>query len=479
MTSQLTPAGLTIPTQEELTEQIKQGFKDKFGVDFNTDDESVAGIIADVFGSALVDSWQTVGDVYASQDPAQSIGKQQDDNYALVDVIRIEDSKSEVVCQVVGDNGVVLPAGQIVNVDSTQNDFDSASIFTFDQANAQSVVYQIDSPIIVGFNYVVTIDGATFSHIAAPADTVDIVSNAISAQIDADPDLTSSYSAGPQTFDATHVNPLVDFNSSTSANISIIKITGLLKFESQEIGPIAAPADKLINIKKPITGWDSCINPESADLGTFRESDTAYRVRRNRSLLITGRSTLGALQANLLQLVGVSGVKIFENVLDVVDQFGLLPHSIQVVIDGGDDQEIGQTILDINTGGIATNGNVVVNAVDVNGNFQIVRFIRPTLVNVYVEVTYTPDPNQITPENVVDLIKNSVVQFGNSLGDDKNVIPQHFCRPIYEAVPDGILNLVIGMSLNALGPFLPDEIVIDRDKKSFFDNANVAVIEAP
>ena len=103
------------------------------------------------------------------------------------------------------------------------------------------------------------------------------------------------------------------------------------------------------------------------------------RLRREQSLQVTGAGTLPSIVARLQDDVsGVTTVKGYENRTDVIDVSGRPPHSIEMVVEGGDDQDIIDTLWLVKGGGIQTFGNTSGVAVDSNGNNQTLYFSRPT-----------------------------------------------------------------------------------------------------
>lgn len=64
-----------------------------------------------------------------------------------------------------------------------------------------------------------------------------------------------------------------------------------------------------------------------------------------------------SIRSYLLQHVeNIISVNVYENYTDTVDSEGRLPHSIEVIAEGGKDDDIAYGILARRAGGIQTNG---------------------------------------------------------------------------------------------------------------------------
>lgn len=211
------------------------------------------------------------------------------------------------------------------------------------------------------------------------------------------------------------------------------------------IGVINAVTNSLTVIKSPIYGWASVTNEQPMVIGKLRETDQALRLRRRGSVSKGNRNMTEALWAALSDLQGVVEVSVLENATPLKDSRGLPPHSIHVVVLGGDDLEIAQTIWISKTGGTVLAGEQVIEITDQMGNAQSIRFSRPTPVPVKIEVSITPkagwnySTSNIIKKVLVDWI-NKEIQVG-----------------------DELINSSLYTPLNELGGFVINNIKLSRD----------------
>lgn len=151
--------------------------------------------------------------------------------------------------------------------------------------------------------------------------------------------------------------------------------------ESVNTGPIAAPINQLVEIASSVLGWEQVINPFAAELGQIVESDISSRRRRRQTLALQSVSLIEATISRLYDLDGVRSLSYRENVGDaplVIDGITLVPHSIYVCVDGGEDTAVASALLETKSGGSAWNGSVILNLVEPSsGQIYEVKFDRP------------------------------------------------------------------------------------------------------
>lgn len=192
--------------------------------------------------------------------------------------------------------------------------------------------------------------------------------------------------------------------------------------QAEDTGPVYAAINTLTVIETPVSGWNSITNNAAADPGRNVETNSAFRIRREATVRLSGAANVDAIAADLLEVDGVDDVLVMQNVNDVVTN-GLEPHSIWVVIwDGAtadaDSNTIADTIFDSKAGGIATNGNtliVVEDSMEVDHN---VYFDRATQLTLYVEVDVVGDNNYAGNNAVQTAIQDlaSAYEISNGLG---------------------------------------------------------------
>lgn len=196
---------------------------------------------------------------------------------------------------------------------------------------------------------------------------------------------------------------------------------------AEKPGAILALPNSITTISKPMRGWHSVNNPQASTLGAPVESNTKLRQRQALSTAIPSRSYTEGILGALFSLDGVSRCKVYENKKSIEDANGLPPKSLAVVVAGGDDQLIAETIRVKKAPGCDLYGNTTV--------------IRPTVYGDPVSIEYWR-PNQVVVGLKIEL--HTTIDYTVEIGEQ-----------IKSAIADYINQLDIGdrISLNKL--FVP------------------------
>lgn len=218
---------------------------------------------------------------------------------------------------------------------------------------------------------------------------------------------TTFVSAGPVAYDVSGLTGDVTFDyriktGNKSGTAEMQNAEAAKGGESGTLAPIKAVeagADGNVGtnaisvLPDPPTGVESVTNPAATVGGTEEETDEELRERTTTEITSGSRASASALIGAVSSLDGVTSNSIFINDtgLDNTGSGGLPDHSFELVISGGNDQEIGQTILDTKAAGDTAYGGangtgVTVTADLPNGQTHDVSFSRPAEVQIYVDV---------------------------------------------------------------------------------------------
>ena len=184
---------------------------------------------------------------------------------------------------------------------------------------------------------------------------------------------------------------------------------------AQQWGSIAAAPNTITEAVTVLIGISNITNPLAATVGEDEETDTAVRIKRNRSLGNPAYSVIGSLIAKISLINGVTDCTAYENKTNFTDARGIPPHSTWLIVKGGDNAEIAKTYVFQKTAGCntfgATSTTYTEEILRPDGNtFTInhtMNFSRPTDVNVYVRLnvqSISSDPLDL------DLIKQKIAE---------------------------------------------------------------------
>lgn len=157
-----------------------------------------------------------------------------------------------------------------------------------------------------------------------------------------------------------------------------------------DVGAVLAPANTLTTILTPTRGFQNVYNPQAAVSGVAIESDAVLRQRQAKSAAIPSATMLESIVSAILAINGVSLCHAYENDSDVLDENGLPPHSIALVVDGGDVMAIAAAIALKKAPGVGTYGSTIETVTDAVGVPHTIAFFRPTTVTISVSLTVRP-----------------------------------------------------------------------------------------
>ncbi|QEO57550.1 baseplate J/gp47 family protein [Francisella marina] len=210
----------------------------------------------------------------------------------------------------------------------------------------------------------------------------------------------------------------------TLSNYNLVAGANNVTFYAQEFGAISALANTITTQDTRVIGVLSVNNASSSVDGIDEENDIEFRQRRNNSTSKPSYSTVEGLKAELFNISGVSHAEVYENYTSAYDaDYQLDSHSIWCVVQGGDNQEIVNSIGKERTLGCGMKGSQtgVYNHVLSFGTTQYnntinILYDRPTFVDLYIVIDVTANPTG----SIVDTqaIKDAIVSREFSLNED-------------------------------------------------------------
>jgi hypothetical protein len=201
-------------------------------------------------------------------------------------------------------------------------------------------------------------------------------------------------------------------NNAIFESLSTVTLTGgtaSVVFRALLPGATTVAIATLTQIVTAVLGWETVSNPAIGTPGTAEQSDASARALRKVTLASQGSSLPEAIISAVYEVEGVTSLSFRENYTDsniIIDTITLLPHSIYLCVNGGDDEEVATAILSKKSGGCNYNGSTVI---DVYEPFSMqtypVKFDRPTPIPFLVRATVSADVSIEDPQSaVVDAI---------------------------------------------------------------------------
>lgn len=186
-------------------------------------------------------------------------------------------------------------------------------------------------------------------------------------------------------------------------------------------GNVAASAGTINLISTPVAGWATATNAGDATPGASLETDSKARARQAISVALTAVTPIAATTAAVLAVPGVTRINPLENPTGVSDSFGNPPHSISLVIEGGDQLAVATAIFLKKTIGCFTNGGTTQIVTDpITGLLSSISFFRPTYENPYVIVVVRSLTGFTTATQTA--IQAGIVSYLNSLNIGQTIL---------------------------------------------------------
>lgn len=482
----LSANGFLKPTLAEIKAEMEDDFKLAFGNQVNLSPGSVNATLIGIFAERESLLWEAAEGVYQSQYPNSAEGVSLANIGAITNSAPRGATKSFITAQLLfGTPGTSVPALTVFSVANNP----TARFVTADTVVLGTGVDEVQH---LAFSLVPTsgawnliIDGVTF------ALTFNQSAAAIQTQIQADGrfsdvTVTGDYTAG---FDITFAGDqgkrpwdLVVVNDTLLATATPVTVTPTettlgvaqvtVRVDAETAGPVAAPTGLLTVIETPVTGLTRTLNLSDAVVGENAETAAEFRLRRISELAQSGAATLPAIRTKLKQVADVNDAIVFENTTLVVDGDGRPPKSIQVFVDGGEDQAIGEALWLAKPGGIETFGDVDVTLIDSQGLSQTVYFNRPTPINIWVEVDV--ESNDDYPVDGDDQVINAILAYAQTLVVGQDILVYPKLLPAIVDVVAGIEDIEIRIG-TAINPTLDDNVVVAANEIAKFDSARIEV----
>jgi uncharacterized phage protein gp47/JayE len=455
----VTAEGFRRPTFEEILNEYQSLAREILGP-VNFGPESAIGQQLSIQAEREDRAWAAMEATYLSQYPNTASRRSLDNAVQLTGIVRLPATRTIGQVVLIGVPGTSIPQGNQFSVAQTNATFETVTTVTIDPAIALEAFLTFPT-VLPTTAYTVTINGTPYTYTSDSSPTADEIIDGLIAQL---PPLVDGEKQGT-TLRIISGDFVSSFVLSVSANITVSLIGTPAQMRAINTGPTLALAGTLINIVNPVVGLERIFNYTDLPTGRNEETDSELRARRQESLQVVGSATVEAIRSRLIQNVAdVLAVSIVENRSDTADMDGRPPHSYEVVVSGGVNEEVAQEIWNTKPAGIETTGDIEIIVTDSQGGLQPIRFTRPTDKYIWVNVELTLNGNGSFPDGGEVAIKQNIVAYGQTLGVGGKVLFQALFGPVY-AVP-GIVNAEIEI---ASTPSPTD------DPTGLFNAANIVV----
>lgn len=452
----------------DVLDSLRTKAKEAFGQNINTDPDSVMGQLIDTMGAEIATLWQTAEAAYASRDPAAAEGVALDVLAYLIGINRNPPTKGSCVITALCDDDAgdtTVPAGTVFVEQSTGLRFETDDAITPVSSACTFVVFAsdiTDFPSHAGEDVVVTINGVTCTF-EIPVDctqaqfTAGVIA-AINAQTGSHNWASVNYFGWPGMYSQDNNNVTVTATINAVTTNTIFALVGsavaasAIDYDTRTISPLSN-----FNLVNPISGVSQGLNLLASVAGTDRETDVELRLRRQESLATPGASTLESIVSKVRGLNGVTAAVGYENTGTSADSYTRPAKSFEIVVVGGADEDVAETIARWKPAGIettygdATTGATTVQVADLNGVLKDINFSRAQPQYAHVRAQYKLYSEERFLETGAQGIKDAIYDFGVS-GEfriNKDIIPQRMLGGIYSGV-SGISSVTLKLDTTTL-----------------------------
>lgn len=479
----LTETGFYTKDIQTIYNEIFDDLENMTGVKVNRNYDSIIGSLVQVIASREAQTWQILQDIYYQSFPISASGDSLSKAVSLVGLKPFGAVASRVYCKCGATGEVKVPKEtQAINPQDSEDLWETVE----DQYISTQKTIEADFNITYApySEYFLNINGDGYSFRTNDEEmTANTIFNTFATHFSYNKNIKFDFSGNLMRI--TAINEEVPFSVSSNINTSngnapnpnmvMTALYSLLRFDRVDITDNTPIDTKTITeVITEGTRITSIINDLPMLEGVVAETDTNLRARFLAFRCSPRASSMAeAIKNNILNYVDlVKYCEVYENRKDVVNEVGMLPHSVMVVVEGGDNEKIANMIYKNTCAGIDFNGNITET---VNGNE--VKFMRPHNERVYVNITVIRDNmynNNITNQTIKN-IKGDIAEFFDKIGCAQTVSAKKIEQVVLQNTGDYADDINIELSTVSL------EDAIDSGRKIlsgkidthyYFDNAD-------
>ena len=472
----VTDKGFVIKRLDTIMEEIHTDLTEAFGFDTRLTKPSFLDTLITTFSYQISDLWETAQDSYYAKYPATATGVNLDNSVQYGGIRRAANKHTSYPLHCTGDDGTFVREEAIVATNTNPEiRLQNAEEFEITRDAFNRVSIKVASAEI-GV-YTITINGNQYSYSSADGVEEDIIAELAAAITDPGYTVTTAdntITIVDKTISRSNVLILSD-------NLTTSSVTVIATFLTEDYGKITLPYGIVTKMVNNITGFTAVTNLLEPTYGRKQESDIELRqsyiaksALRSNTMI---ESIVGELLNNVENIESASG---YENDTDDTDERGLPPHSIEIIVEGGDNNEIAAAILRRKAGGIQTYGSVEVGVPGNYGDTIPIRFNRPDYLYTWLKVVLHGDAAKL-PTNYASLTMQSLLDDGAEFVAGKNLLTQLLNDGIYDAVA-GLTYIEIYTAYGTSSTYVPKEsdyklknIIVNSRQKVLIDETRIEV----
>lgn len=450
----VTDRGFVLKRMDTILGEIHANLTEGFGFDTSLVEASFLNVLVTTFAGQIADLWETAQDSYYQKYPATATGLNLDHAVQYGGIRREAAKQTCFPLHCTGDDGSTVTEGAVVATNTKPEiRLYAAQEFILAREHCNAIKIRV-AAVEVGAVYSITINGERYSYSSITAEEETILQGLQSVLI------STEYIVWINQEESwLGIQDTLKGRSNTiilSDNLTTREVTTIANFYTEEYGSISIPNGLISKKITNVTGLSSIENQLKPVYGRLQETDIELRQSYIAKSALRSNTMIDSIVAELLNNVAdVETAVGYENETNAVDQRGLLPHSIEIIAEGGDNTEIAQAILKRKASGIQTNGNIAVDVPGKYGELIEIRFHRPEYLYTFLRITLHGDPS-ILPVNYSDLTIESILEDTKHMKAGDSLLVQLLNQGIYAKVA-GIWYVDIETAYSTKESFVPSE----------------------
>lgn len=455
----ITDKGFVLKRLDTILEEIHTDLTDGWKVDTRLAGTSFLNTLITTFGNQIANLWETAQDSYYAKYPATATELNLDHAVQYGGIKRAGDKRTSYILHCTGDDGTYVRENAVVATNTTPEiRLFSAEEFQIarERFNKVSVIVASEDTGV----YTVSINGNQYSYSNPQGGKSSAILAGLAAAIK------------DEGYEVKVEDDVLIINDKTKTrenvltltdNLTTSSVTSLANFLTNDYGKITLPYNIVTRMANNITGFTAVTNLLEPTYGRKRETDIELRQSYIAKSALRSNTMIESIIAELLNNVeDVESASGYENDMDVTDERGLPPHSIEIIVEGGDNTAIAKAIFRRKAGGIQTHGSVVVNVPGEYGDTIPVRFNRPEYLYAWLKVQLEGDEAKI-PVNYSSLTKQSLMEDGAQMTAGTSLLTQLLNEGIYDRVA-GLTKIIIYTAYTTDSTVIPGDGDYQRDE---------------
>ena len=429
----VTDKGFVLKRLDAIMDEVHSDLTEGFGVDTRLYKPTFLNTLVTSFCSQIATLWETAQDSYYAKYPATATGVNLDNALQYSNVRRKKKTHSVYALHCTGIDGTVVPKDTGVATDTNPEiKLTAAEEFTIERSSCNKAVVKVAAIEVASYTISIGEVIYTYSNTSAAASNVDILKGIAATMTDKEYTVSvdeenASLSIEDTKTERSNVIELSD-------NLTTESVTTIASFNTVDYGEVTIPDGVVCKFTDNVSGFESVSNALTPTYGSLEETDEELRHSYIAKLSHLSTAMLTSISAQILnEVTGVESVQGYENDTDTIDSDGLTPHSIEMVVEGGENYSIAKAILDTKACGIGTNGDVSVDVTSDNGDIIPIKFSRPTYLYLWLKIVLHGTKAKM-PADYESIISDAVMDSCEELGVGDELYIQTLLDDIYDNV---------------------------------------------